>query len=198
MPNWCSNRISITCNSEAKINNLYNLLIEWTSKVSKENSWKTKWLGNIVNFSGIGSDENINCRGSIDDIELYNNTISFWTETAWNPSFEMWFLICEKYLGEEDIDWSILYVSEEPGADIFCTNDPSIVDSYNIEVWEDNEWLEEEAYEVSESYVVELLQRILNIENESNVDTLIEMFNDEYDNPPLVFRKFEYADIHEF
>ena len=198
MPNWCSNRISITGNSKTKINNLYNLLIDWTSKVSKENSWKTNWLGNIVNFSGIGSDENINCRGSIDDIELYNNTISFWTETAWNPSFEMWFLICEKYLGEEGTDWNILYVSEEPGENIFCTNDPSIVDSYNIEVWEDNEWLEEKVYEVSENYVVELLQRILNIENESNVDTLIEMFNDEYDDPPLVFRKFEYADIHEF
>lgn len=72
----------------------------------------------------------------------------------------------------------------------------TIVDSYNIEVWEDNEWLEEEKYEVSKSYVVELLQRILNIENESNVDTLIEMFNDEYDDPPFVFRKFEYVDIN--
>ena len=196
MPNWCSNNINIIGKAEIKIKNLYKLLENWTSKIAEENAWGEKWLGNIVEFSGI--DKNVSCRGCIEDIELYNNTISFWTETAWNPSFEMWLLICEKYLGEEDIDWSILYVSEEPGANIFCTNDPSIVDSYNIEVWEDNKWLEEEVYEVSESYVVELLQRILNIENESNVDTLIEMFNDEYDNPPLVFRKFEYADIHEF
>lgn len=37
MPNWCFNRISITSNSETKIKNLYNLLINWTSKISEKN-----------------------------------------------------------------------------------------------------------------------------------------------------------------
>lgn len=88
---------------------------------------------------------------------MINNVISFWTETAHSPSFEIWNLICEKYLGEENKDWNLIYTSEEPAERIFCTNDPDVIRTYNIEVWEDNEWLQEDEYEVSESYVVKLL-----------------------------------------
>lgn len=194
MPNWCSNNISIIGNDEAKIKNLYQLLKNWTSKVSEPNSWGEKWLGNIVNFSGI--DKDVSCRGCIEGLDLYKNTISFWTETAWAPALKMWVLVCNKYLGDEDVNWNIYYTSEEPGEGLFCSNDPDIIDSYTIEVWEDNDWLADSEYEVPDTRVVELLKEVFNTE-ETNIEVLLERLND-MDEPPFYIHKIDYVSLYDW
>lgn len=189
MPNWCYTNITIYHNDKEKLKAFYKKVDEWRQKPFKKNDfdlYTLGWLGNIVGNSGLaewkmrenGREDfvpNINCRGSIQTFELQDNHICINTETAWGPMLEMWRLLCEKYLPDAEI----YFTAEESGNGLYETNDPDVIGTYYIDIWDPPEEFEEETseYEADEDYVISFLQRVLKSE-ETDIDVLLEMADD--------------------
>ena len=205
MPNWCYTEISIYHNDKEKLNAFYKKVDEWRQKPFKKNDfdlYTLGWLGNIVGNSGLaewkmrenGREDfvpNINCRGSIQTFELQGDYICINTETAWGPMLEMWRLLCEKYLPDAEI----YFTAEESGNGLYETNDPDVIGTYYIDIWDPPEEFEEETseYEADEDYVISFLQRVLKT-NETNIDVLLGMADDIEDRW-FSINKWEYCEI---
>lgn len=105
MPNWCYT----------------DYVFEGNKKEIKElnrKAEKIKWLSDLVIAYG-GNPKEIECRGSIMDVSLYNdNTLHIYTETAWTDTPEVWELVMKKHKS-----LSCYYYTEEIGCGIYETND---------------------------------------------------------------------------
>ena len=118
MPNWCSTAYAIDGDAK-EIKQLYDLMkgLEERDSPSVENGFGTTWLGCLVN--AIGKDwKEVQCRGSWSGLEINDEVLKFFTETAWSPCNEVFDLIKETFP-------SIHYYfqAEEPGMEIYETND---------------------------------------------------------------------------
>ncbi len=94
-----------------------------------EQLWKDnrRWLGALVRALD-GDTDNMCCRGDIEDFERDSDTeITIRQSTAWCEQEEVRYFLQERFP-----DIRILYYEEEPGCDVFCTND------LNGEVWTHN------------------------------------------------------------
>ena len=203
MPNWCYTSITINCKNAEEAKMLYERIEEWTTSNYCRNGFGRSWLGNIVGNSGIdsmkdGKDFSVRCRGTLEylDYQEGENTVSVATETAWCPMIQMWERICEKYLTE----YEIIYTAEEPGYELFYTNDPVLSGSYVIDsVNEDfsNKYLSGETYdsEADKEYLKAILQKCLDSKEES-IDTLLEMF-EKSDYEDVWIRPWEYVPVSE-
>ena len=192
MPNWCSNR-EIIVGPKDEIHSLLNKLDEWTSKNYMENDFGTGWLGNIVLGAGfnIYDDDPKNgfsCRGSLNDnfeIEDFPNEsrITFGSLTAWAPMPEMWYAIIKKYAPH----CKYYYASEEPGNEVYETNDAEgkfFPETIFVDVFYNDEenapevikkHFPESSYEYSMTDVITGLKAILNSDKDS-FDTLIKEY----------------------
>lgn len=207
MPNWCYTSIQICHNDKDKLKAFFDKVEEWRKVPYKPNDFDTYtlgWLGNIVGNSGLaewkkradGREDfvpSISCRGSLQSFELMENQINLYTETAWGPMLEMWRLLCDKYLPGAEI----YYTAEESGNCLYQTNDPNVVGTYYIDIWEPPEEFEDEEsqYEVEEEYVVDFLQRILKTD-ETDIKKLLKMA-DEIDDPWFSINKWQSVDLDE-
>lgn len=129
MANLCCSEISIYSTNKEGLTNLFFLLNKWTSKKNSTTDFDEKWLGNIVINSGIGDVDDIPCRGRLEHVELLNGSLEATVTTAWRPEMKMWRMLIEKYLPNAEI----VYSGEEPGCEVFFTNDP---DLYGAGKWE--------------------------------------------------------------
>lgn len=196
MPNWCSTRITINHNDNNELEKLENLIDEWTSKNYTENGFGTKWLGNIVLGSGIGTvDTDINtdirCRGSLCYMERMDGQLVIDTETAWSPMLKMWTKIIDKYLPDAEF----IFTAEECGCGIYDTNDECLIGKYIVDCWDDIEGKDEieSNWEADEEYVIDLLNDLFDTK-EANVDKLIRMFEDSDYTDNMSIHKWEFVE----
>lgn len=76
-----------------------------------------RWLGNLV--SRLGGDYNeVYCRGTWDDLDLNQERLYFFTESAWNAPFDLLRLIQKVYPGLE-----IFFSAVGDDWDSYLTND---------------------------------------------------------------------------
>lgn len=172
MPNWCSTYIEIKNENKDELKKLHDLLDEWTSKNYMDNGFGASWLGNIVLGSGIGTvdkdkETDIECRGWLEYMQLYDNTLTLQTETAWCPKLNIWKLLCEKYLPNSEI----IYSAEEPGMEIFCTNDSDLAGKYRLTA---NGWV----HDLTKEEIVKTLQKELETE-ETDFEKLLKLAEEE-------------------
>lgn len=196
MPNWCTTQITINHEDEKELEKLSKLIDEWTSKDYKENGFGCNWLGNIVLGSGIGTvdtngETDLCCRGTIEYSELLKNQLVVTTFTAWSPMLQMWQKLLDKYLPGAEL----IYEAEESGCGLYCTNDPCMKGCYIIDAW-DMENIETN-YEATEEAVREILQKLLNT-TESNVEKLIDMFEDSDYSENMSIHKWRWAEVAEW
>jgi hypothetical protein len=116
-------------------------------------------------------------------LDVSNEQVILSTETAWTPMLKMWEKICNKYLGINR--YELLYSAEEPGCGIFCTNDPTRVGTYSIQIFPapETEKLCEIAgmdsdYDLPKSEVMSILQKYLETDEE-DMNTLLAKFDDD-------------------
>ena len=118
MPNWayCSYRI---VGKKEEVQDLYSKLQELQNmnEPLEPNSWGTLWLGCLVTILG-GNWNEIYCRGHIIDFSLEDGVLSIETETAWGEMDEVRHFIEKVYPALK-----IYYYEEEPGSEIYQTND---------------------------------------------------------------------------
>ena len=119
MPNWCSTRYRLTGEGAVKLNNL----IEENKRSEKEN-WD--WLGHIVRQLG-GDEGKLYCRGWISDYELKDDELTIYCETAWGELNEWREFVNEK------LDTHIYYIAEEPGNEVYVTNEPDFEYWYQVD-----------------------------------------------------------------
>lgn len=123
MPNWCITEYKMSGLKE-DIDSL-QLLIEKNYPDSKiKNGFGKYWLGHLAQYFKMDYAK-VHCRGSIIDFSRDNDTsYTILTETAWNQCGELMFHLAAKF------DLNLLYLEDEPGLEIFVTND------VNYEVYE--------------------------------------------------------------
>lgn len=196
MPNWCITDITIRHNDLLKLQQLYDLIEEWTNEDYKPNGFGHYWLGNIVLGSGVGTvdtgkDTDLNCRGDITYTDFGAGKITIRMETAWVPMLKLWVKVLDKYLPGAEF----IYVADEPGSNITATNDSCLVGKYIIDPYGIcNVEYNTEADEIT---VVELLQELLGT-YETNVGILLGMLYDSDYDDAISIRKWEYCDISEW
>lgn len=192
MPNWCSTNIEIIHDNPNVIETLYKKIEQWTGNNCVENSFGTSWLGNVVVGAGLcTADEvahtNIRCRGSICYMDLYHDRIMIQTETAWAPMLRMWQLVVDKYAPEAEI----IYTAEEPGCELYTTNDPTLVGKYIIDSCDDRV---ENLYDIEERELIDILQDLLNTK-EADVNKLLDMLQDSEFSENVWIHQREFCEI---
>lgn len=118
MPNWCNTAYAIDGDAK-QVKQLYELMkgLEEQDTPTVENGFGTTWLGCLVH--ALGKDWNkVYCRGSWSGLEMDGNILRFSTETAWSPCNEILDMVREMFP-----DLHYYYQAEEPGMEIYETND---------------------------------------------------------------------------
>lgn len=127
MPNWCSTEMVIAGPKE-EIKNLHVLILHWMNKAeeAKDNKRHYKWLGYLLEGAALALDgETYACRGWLSDMDVpYQGTGNTWElrlsyESAWTPCTELWDAVVKKYAPHCEAYW----YAEEPGTELFLTND---------------------------------------------------------------------------
>lgn len=195
MPNWCYTEINIHHNNKKELKKFYNLIQKWTSKNYKENGVGLQWLGNIVGNSGIGTidkrqNTDLFCRGKLNYIELNEDNISLGTETAWEPMLQMWLKLLEKYLPNAEF----IYSAEEYNCALYITNDPNIVNKYNVATWDIDDF--EAEYAITEELLTTKLQKLLNT-TKTNITTLLQMLQKSEYSQDVCIHQWEYVNEYD-
>lgn len=191
MPNWCETNVYIKHEDSNAIKYLCGKLEEWTNKNYMENGFGHKWLGNVVLGAEVGTVDtdpktDLWCRGRIEDISCNDNEISIYTDTAWSPILGLWIKVVEKYIPGAELT----YVACEPGCEVYFTDDPDLIGTYNIDPY-DNEEVDY-CFDASEKEVAQMLQKLLKTD-ESNIDVLLEKFEESDYSGDIGIHQWEYV-----
>jgi hypothetical protein len=117
VPNWCNSSIAFyqedggNCILEA-----FYTDIERYQNFADVNGSYSNWCGHYLIANQIDTDS-IYCRGFFTNCELYSDYVRIDMETAWSPLPEVYDLLAKKY------NLSYVYISEEPGSEIYINTD---------------------------------------------------------------------------
>ncbi len=118
MPNWACT--TYKCVGDLKdVEKLHEALINidaFNTTIVK-NGFGKRWLGNLVTILGYDWKEYC-CRGEIIDYSLYNNVLTIHQLTAWGEQEGV-----RKCIEQTFPSIKVYYLVEEPGCEVFCTND---------------------------------------------------------------------------
>ena len=133
MPNWCFSSVSIT-DSKEKLDVIEKEMNNALSANPIGADFGNMWLGNLLLHIGFDKDTvvygNIRCRGSVVYLDrTKDDELIVDTETAWCPH-----VTCIKMFARHYSDTAkITYMAEEPGCELFWTNDPETAKKYVVD-----------------------------------------------------------------
>ncbi len=195
MPNWCYTDITISRPANrGGMQELYDALLEATKHESTiKSDFGPMWLGNLVekllDTDPLDCDK-YRCRGILTQFEINEDAdeISIGTETAWGPMLKMWIDIIEKYVPSA----KLIYVTEEPGWEVYQTNDPEFQNSYYVDSWSENV---ESEYIASEDYVRRIASTLSgkDCNKIADIDSVLQMVA-ELENPNVSIHKWDYSE----
>ena len=191
MPNWCSVTYACITKDEKEAKKLYNAIysMDKSRNPLAESDFGKLWLGCFVKQHG-GGEGKIRCRGEITDysIETINDEhiVKIHQETAWVEQEEVRFLIRRTFPSVE-----VLFIEEEPGGEVFCTNDSVgrfFPERYLLDGNEVFEYLE------TIDQVVAWLKKNkdIDITDTDKIDKILDSYNEEHEDDD------EYLYFHEF
>ena len=140
MPNWCHNEECIY-GPKSQIKELYEKLIDWSSRKYKDDNRTEIWLYKIALGAGFSIDTDspdkpgIYFRGyllepfELADYDDDNAVIRFSSETAWGSLYEEW----DKILAKVAPECKYYFIAVEPGNEIYIKRDP-------LELFPETEW----------------------------------------------------------
>lgn len=189
MPNWCSTAYAIEGDAK-EIKSLYKLMkgLQERKEPSVENGFGTTWLGCLVDALGKNW-HTVHCRGSWSCLELEDDVLKFFTETAWSPCNETFDLVREKYPSLR-----YYFQTEEPGMEIYETNDEDgtyFSDRYFLDACTpDGEYISE--YFKEQEDVFQWLEEKsgVSVKSVTDIDALDTQWRDKDDNA--------FCNLHEF
>ena len=174
MSNWCSTDYYVV-GSKKEVLDLNKKMerLENRKKSLVKNGFGNTWLGNLVKSLG-GDWEKVYCRGGwmCREYNKEKNTLTFTTETAWREMVE-W----RKFIESCYKTIKILYVTEEPGMEIYKTNDKDAIffkSKYVLDYTEDVEYFE------TIDQAVEFIEELIGIKIEDKTVNGIQKAMDNY------------------
>lgn len=169
MSNYCATYIRII--GEYKEMKLLYTLLDWAKeKVSNG------WIGEIGNLLGVtdvidgyayrrGTKEDVRCRSHIEQVNFDETEVGISVGDAWAPQLTVYAMLQEKFAP----NCKLFYVAEEPGCDVYATNDPDYIDKWIVEVYDNPDF--ESLWYVSEDEARKFLQELLHT-NSDDMDEL--------------------------
>lgn len=203
MPNWCFTSVTIHSTKE-NLDIIERELVNATSTNPVKADFGNTWLGNLLLYIGMDEDSvvhgDIRCRGSMEDfLRQDDETIDCVIYSAWSPHIQC---IC-KFVDHYVDDAEIIYTAEEPGCELYWTNDPAVEDTVYIDSLIENEMPEEYMKILTfqgcnQRILIKYLNDLLNA-RASSLEELNVMLNkqlEEYDNY-IGMHAYRYVDIGE-
>jgi len=187
MSNYCATYIRIV-GDHKEVDLLYRLL-EW-AKEKVPNGW----IGEIGNLLGVtdvidgfayyrGTKNYIACRSRIEEIDLDGNELDINVGDAWSPQLSVYSLLQKKFAP----NCKLFFTGEEPGCDVYVTNDPEYIGKWLVDVETNEDSDCESLWYVEESVAKEFLQKKLQSDSES-MDELTR----------LAYESDDYISVHQF
>ena len=143
MPNWCFADLMIKTKSTKDAETLEKEFEKAFSSNPLNADFGNVWLGNLLLQIGMPEEDVIRgpvgCRGSALFWEREEDAIHFQLESAWSPHVECVKLFVDHYVD----DASVLYVAEEPGCQLYWTNDSDVVGTVAIDLYSDGTFPDE-------------------------------------------------------
>lgn len=133
MANWCSTTIRLVGEPE-EMKKVYDNMRDALSSNPMKADFDNAWMGNLLLHIGytpeqIRNGDGPRCRGSVTDLDLTDNTVCVWTETAWTPMVRCIREFADRYAQS----FKLFFTAEEPGCELFLTNDPDDVGTVVID-----------------------------------------------------------------
>lgn len=135
MPNWCSTKITFTPNKPGALealNHLYENLMQMQDERQKHKDVREGMIWEVDLEERFNLDIDDYKRGyfdHIDDEQNEDGSFTVFLEDAWGPNLSWWKALLDTMYGVDTI--KIVYVAEEEGQAIFCTNDRDELPMYN-------------------------------------------------------------------
>lgn len=157
MANICSNEINIMFENLDDAKTAYDKLMEWRQT---DTDVLTTNIGYILNKSNIWNNNDETppyTRGDIISIELDGEKLTLFVDSAWTPVVRVFDVMLRKTF--PDMKFDTLYRSEEPGCDIYYTNDSSYEWTYIVDCCSDK--INDVFYVNKQSEVEDILRDVL-------------------------------------
>lgn len=119
------------------------------------------------------------------------NKIGVTTDSKWTPCPNAWKDIARTF----DKNVVVYYEAEEPGCEIYASNDPDYVGHFIIDVCDDSNYLEWGPHSRVET--ISILQKLLKTDNDSMSVLLYKLMNSKYKEVVYV-HKIEYTPISDW
>lgn len=136
-------------------------------------------------------------RESIYHAEIDKNAVNVYTESKWTPCPKAWRDIARTF--DEGVE--VFYEAEEPGCEIFASNDPYFVGKYVYDFWNASEELEACGYDetgtVDEEQLVKILQAVLHTKTK-HLETLMILMGDKGFADDFSLHQIEYCSIDDW
>lgn len=218
MPNWCSNYVTISGPDVEKFRQDINKWHE-LSEVEKEYdpNISTDWLGRLLYNSGLvkykintRKDQNgkethdieldfvpgdeISCRAFCSELpipDIDGDRFTLMYDSAWSPMINIW----RRLADFKNYDVDITFTSEEPGCEIYVSNDDDVVGLYMVDACLPNG--EEYMEQLTEKETISAFQNAFKTE-ENDFGKLTAMANNFNDNDLdyyIYVHEYEYADL---
>lgn len=167
MPNWCDT--SYKCVGDSKEIRELNSVLKYLENCNTSilpNGFGKMWLGNLI-YKLDGDWEALKCRGEIIDFSVDGNVLTINQQTAWCEQEDVRKIIEKAYPSIK-----VYYMEQEPGCEVFDTNDASgeyFPERYLLDFQEDCEYFEtidEAAKFVSKKIGHEIESNVTAIHNE--------------------------------
>ena len=180
MPNWAEVTYACITNDEKEAKNLYNAIhdIDKRRNPLAKSDFGRLWLGCFV--KQLAGDENkLCCRGEITDYDYETldgeYVVKIHQETAWGEQTDVRELIEKTFPSVK-----VLYIVEEPGCEVFVTNDEEgrfFPERFALDGNEDHEYFE------TLPQVVKYLEENYGIvaENAKEIEEALDKYNEEHE-----------------
>lgn len=184
MPNWCNVTYAVTGNPDS-IKELHNVVKDLNKRKTLlvPNGFGLLWLGCVITKLG-GNWKDIYCRGKVLDFKYdkKQQVLFLYIESAWSEPQEFRLFLQSILLG-----LYIYYIVEEPGMEIYETNDKDgkyFPAKYLVE--SENGLMYFNTFEKLQEYLEPILEK--EIHNYIEAETLVNQYN----------RDKEYLSLHKF
>lgn len=156
MANICTTNINIVFDKEKDAKTFYHNLTSWMKNLD---GTETDWMEDIADKSHIYDNEQFTpyARGSLVEHSLDDKTITLYLECKWSPIVYIFQSMITETM--PNTKFTITYTAEEPGMDIFYTNDPEKDGMYIVDCCSKN--LDDVFYVNTKEEVEDILHQAL-------------------------------------
>lgn len=194
MANICTNQYKFIFGDEEKAKKFFDFIGDGSSDCSGNSVYNLGIAAKIENA------EHRDIREWIDDKDISDSSVRVNTQSKWTPCPKAWRDIARTF--DESVE--VFYEAEEPGCEIFDSNDPEFVGKYVFDFWGGDDELviccedsEIDSGVYSESEMVEILQKILGSMS-TDLDLLVEMADKRGLSDCLSVHRIEYRSIDDW